>query len=159
MLLMSTAWVSSSEQAIGPAITDRPWIARLADWLAESRSHRVICLIFGICLLNGFDLALTLLANQQGVLDEQNPLARQILRSGPLSMILYKIGMVLVGSYPILRFRSARITELGALVVLIAYATLAVHWSAVYELYSLTQTSDFSAAEIDQIAGVGILSP
>lgn len=129
-------------------------LVRLADWVAESRSHRVICLLVGIWILNAFDLALTLLANQHGLLHEENPLARELLRHGPLSVGLYKLGMVLLGSYPLLRFRSARITELGALVVLIAYATLAMHWSAVYEIYCLTATSGLTVAELDRLAGI-----
>ncbi len=44
-------------------------------WVAEARSHRVICLVLGIWLLNGFDLAFTILSHEQGVLHEENPVA------------------------------------------------------------------------------------
>ena len=140
--------------AIGPYSTDRHWWARCTTWLAESRSHRVICLVVAIWLLNAFDLTLTVLAHQQGVLHEGNPVAASLLEHGPLSLGLFKIGLVLIGSYPLLRYRRTRITELGALVVLVAYATLAIHWSTCYELYTLSASYEFSIAEVDRISGI-----
>lgn len=136
---------------------DRPdgahWWARFLHWLVEARSHRVICLVVAIWLLNAFDLTLTILAQKQGVLSESNPLARGFLQQGLLTIGLYKIGLVLIGSYPLIRFRRARITEMGALVVLVAYASLAIHWSTCYELYTLSASDGFTVAEIDQIIG------
>ncbi len=61
-----------------------------------------------------------------------------MLKFGLLSVVLYKIGLVLIGTYPLVKFRTARITELGALVVLIAYATVAIRWSQCYDWYSLS---------------------
>ena len=49
---------------------------RCVHWVVGARPHRVICLVMGIWLINGFDLALTLLAHEQGLLEEQNPVAR-----------------------------------------------------------------------------------
>ncbi len=117
---------------------ERPWSARFVDWFVEARSHRVICLLMGVWLLNGFDLAFTVLSYNQGMLHEENPLARHMLGYGTTSIVLFKIGMVLIGSYPLLRFRTARITELGAFVILGANALLAVHWAQCYDLYSVT---------------------
>lgn len=149
---MSGGLISATTTLVGPRCDGL--IARFSEWVAESRSHRVICLLVGIWVLNGFDLALTLLASQQGMLHEENPVAREFIRLGPLSVCLYKLGMVLVGSYPLLRYRSARITELGTLVVLVAYATLAMHWTTVYEIYCLTASSGVSMAEIDRLTGI-----
>ncbi len=125
----------------------------MVDWVANARSHRVICLVAGIWLLNAFDLMLTVLAHEQGLLQEENPIARHLLRMGVPSIVLFKIGLVLIGSYPPLRFRRARITELGTLVILVAYALLAVHWSDCYELYTLAATNDIQIAEIVEIVG------
>jgi len=121
--------------------------SRVIEWMVEARSHRVICLVLGIWLLNGFDLAFTILSHDQGMLHEENPLARHMLAYGTLSIILYKTGMVLIGSYPLLRFRAARITELGSFVILLAYAFLAVHWSECYDLYSFTASHSIEMAE------------
>lgn len=100
-------------------------------------------------MLNGFDLAFTLLSHQHGLLDEQNPFARSMLEQGELPVLLFKVGLVLIGSYPLLRFRHVRITELGALVVLFAYALLAFRWSACFELYSASISHPISLAELE----------
>ncbi len=114
------------------------WWTRLVEWVVEARSHRVICLVLGIWILNGFDLAFTVLSHDQGLLHEENPLARHMLAYGTASIVLYKIGLVLIGSYPLLRFRTARITEMGAFVILIAYGLLGIHWAQCYDLYTFT---------------------
>jgi len=134
---------------------ETPWHVRFGAWVAESRAHRVICLVLGIWLLNAFDLALTLLAHSQGVLDEENPLARMLLGMGTPSIVLFKIGLVLIGTHPLLRYRHARVTELGTLVILVAYALLAVHWQECYKLYTLQMSSEIHMAEMSIITGVG----
>lgn len=120
---------------------------RALDWLADSRAHRVLCIVAGIWILNAFDLILTIFAHELGVLHEENPIAQEFLQGGTLSIMLFKIGLVLLGSYPLLRFRSARIAELGALVVMIVYAFLAIRWSTCYELYTLSVNTGFFFAE------------
>jgi len=130
-----------------------PWYTQLIHWIADARSHRVICLVGGIWLLNAFDLMLTVLAHQQGLLQEENPIARHLLAMGIPSIVLFKIGLVLIGSYPLLRFRTARVTELGTLVILVAYALLAVHWSECYELYTLAATNDAQFAGVVEMIG------
>lgn len=129
----------------------RPWYAQPLDWIVEARSHRVILLVLGIWLLNGFDLVFTILSHEQGMLQEENPLARRMLYYGTPSIVLFKIGLVMIGSYPLLRFRTARITELGTLVILVAYALLAVHWSECVELYSASVSGSGNLAEIDPV--------
>ncbi len=126
---------------------------RFVRWVAEARSHRVICLVVGIWILNGFDLMFTILSHQQGMLHEQNPLARHMLQYGTASVALFKIGLVLIGSYPLLRFRRARITELAALLILTSYAFLSIHWSMCYEQYSLSATTGFVTVPDPQQGG------
>jgi len=144
-----------SPSALHPAITanlaQKTWSTRFFDWVAESRARRVILLVIGIWILNAFDLMLTLLSHQQGLLQEGNPVARWILGLGTPSVVLFKVGLVMIGSYPLLRFRSARITELGTLVILLAYGLLAVHWSSCYDLYATTLTTDLSYADVAAI--------
>jgi len=142
-------------EVLGPHDERIHWWQRLICWVAESRAHRVICLVIGIWLLNAFDLALTLMADQHGLLYEENPVARQMLAYGPLSIVLYKAGMVMIGSYPLLKFRKVRITELGAFVVLFAYAILAVHWQECVDLYAMTASDSYSLAEIEMMRSWG----
>lgn len=140
--------------SMATAHTGRRRSARVIEWIVEARSHRVICLVLGIWLLNGFDLAFTILSHDQGMLHEENPLARHMLAYGTASIILFKIGLVLIGSYPLLRFRAARITELGSFVILLSYAFLAVHWSECYDLYSITATHNVEMAESHLLDGL-----
>lgn len=138
------AWASTSDV---PMINPRAaWIARAADWVAGARSHRVICIVLGIWLLNAFDLMFTILSHQQGLLDEGNPLARQFLQYGTPSVVLFKIGLVLIGSYPLLRFRRMRVAELGAFTILVAYALLSFHWSFCFDQYAITASQSINFA-------------
>ncbi len=132
------------------AAAHRPW-RRFIHWAAEARSHRVICLVLGIWLLNGFDLTFTILSHEQGMLHEENPVARHILQYGTASIVLFKIGMVLIGSYPLLRYRSVRITELGSYVILAVYAFLAVRWATCFEVYADTVSGGVDLAGIQAI--------
>lgn len=133
--------------------TLRGWWVRLVIWFAEARSHRVVCLVGGIWLLNAFDLAFTLLSHEQGMLHEQNPLARHMLQNGAASIALYKVGLVLIGTYPLLKFRTARIAEMASMVVLLAYAALSIRWSVCYELYAAAFSGDLSVAGLDVTTG------
>lgn len=121
------------------------------DWYAASRSHRVVILVLAIWVINSFDLMLTLLSHQQGMLDEENPLANYFLKQGIASLVLYKAGMVLIGSYSLLRFRHTRIAEMGAFIVVMVYALLAVRWQACSELYTLTYNANVHTGEIEAV--------
>jgi hypothetical protein len=72
-----------------------------------------------------------------------------MLQNGTASIALYKIGLVLIGTYPLLKFRTTRIAELASMVVVLAYASLAMRWSACYELYAATFTGNLNVAEFD----------
>ncbi len=144
------AWCPTTplSDAMAQPGANRTWLSDLLRWIAEARSHRVICLVLGIWVFNGFDLAFTIISHQQGMLHEENPLARHMLQYGTTSIVLYKIGLVLIGSYPFLRFRRARISELGAYTILIAYAFLAIHWSMCVDWYTITLVNDINLAGI-----------
>lgn len=138
--------------APGRSFRDR--LARFVDWAASSRSHRVICLVAGIWILNGFDLLMTLMSHEHGLLDEQNPVARHLFVYGAPSVILFKIGLVLVGTYPLLRYRRVRIVELGALTIVAAYAMLALRWYLCYELYMLSASNTVDWAEVQALGAL-----
>ena len=61
--------------------------------------------------------------------------------------------MVLIGSYPLLRFRRARITELGAYLIFAAYIFLAVRWSICYELFTIAPTDGGNLAGMKAVIG------
>jgi len=107
--------------------------------------------VLGIWLLNAFDLAFTILSHEQGMLHEENPVARHLLENGTASIVLFKSGLVLIGSYPLLRFRRVRIAEMAAALILLAYAMLAVRWSICYDLYAVLVTH---STDLPDLAGV-----
>ena len=144
-----TAWSSTPCSSSNPPPASQTWMSRLGDWLSEARSHRVICLILGIWLLNSFDLIFTVLAYQHGLLHEENPVARHMLQYGTPSVVLFKIGLVLIGSYPLLRFRRTRVAELGAITILMAYAMLSFHWSICFEQYTITVSQSVNFASLN----------
>jgi hypothetical protein len=148
---VSSCQTSTAAHTLGPHPRRAHWWTRFIGWVVEARSHRVLCLVFGIWLLNAFDLTFTILAHENGMLDEQNPVARHVLQRGTPSVMLFKIGLVIIGSYPLLRFRRTRIAELGALVVLVAYAGLAVRWSNCLEVYSMTMPNSANYADIESM--------
>ena len=148
---MTVSHTAPALSALGRNHEGNTWWSRLIDWVVEARSHRVICIVAGIWILNAFDLTFTILSHEQGVLQEQNPLARHMLQNGTSSIILYKIGLVLIGTYPLLKFRRARITEMASLLVFLAYATLAVRWSTCYELYAAAIPNGTNAVLITDV--------
>lgn len=109
---------------------------RAASALANSRASRVLVLLAALWMLNAFDLVLTVHAHEQGVLHEENPVASYLLKSGRGPITLYKAGLMLIASYPFVRFRSQRITEMGALVAVLLYIFVAFRWSNCYEFYA-----------------------
>lgn len=136
---------------VGLPVARGTWATRFVAWAAASRDHRVICLVMGIWMLNGFDLVFTLLSHKHGLLQEQNPIARFMLGNGTSSIVLFKIGLVLIGSYPLLRFRRLRLAELAAYLVLAAYVFLAIRWSTCFELYAFALSGDIDLAGVDDV--------
>ncbi len=129
----------------------RGWYRRAAEWATRSRGHRVICMMSGLWLINVFDLVLTLLAYEQGLLDEQNPIARHLLPMGVPVVVTFKVGLVLTGSIIFIRYRHHRLSELTAALMLIIYACVAVRWHLCYELYNLSSGLPVTNSEIEQI--------
>ncbi len=152
---MTSLFTPSLSESTGRTTIARGWWGRFVHWAVDARSHRVICLLLGIWLLNGFDLTFTILSHKHGMLQEQNPVARHMLQHGTASIVLFKIGLVLIGSYPLLRFRRARITELGSYVILAAYAFLAFRWSTCFELYAATVPDGSHFPSVEGLIGAG----
>ncbi|HEY3244371.1 MAG TPA: DUF5658 family protein [Phycisphaerae bacterium] len=111
---------------------------RALHWFASARSHRVMCAVAGLCLISGFDLALTILAHAQGLLQEINPIAARILPHGPAALLAYKLSLLMVGSAILIRYRRLVICELAAFSLLAVYVLLAFQWKLCYDMYAIT---------------------
>ena len=131
--------------------TRRGTLRSLAAWATASRSHRVICVLAGLWLINLFDLMLTVLAHAQGVLDESNPVARYILPFGPTALAAFKIALVGGGSAVLFRYRRRLIAEVTSISMFLVYACVAVRWKLCYEMYSLSTTANVTPADLEQL--------
>ena len=94
---------------------------------SDGRGRRVVLLLVLLWLLNGFDLLLTIMANQLADFNEANPLARLML-AHPYGVIAFKIGAVAFASAVMIVFRRHRVVELACWGVCMVYVVLAVVW-------------------------------
>ncbi len=127
------------------------WVRSLTGWLVASRPHRVVCLLFGVWLISGFDVVLTILAHYQGMLDETNPIARRLLLHSPYAVMAYKIALVTFASVILLTHRAQLVSEIAAGGILLIYTIVAIRWRLCYELYVLTHIGDVHPGEIDAV--------
>ena len=97
------------------------------------RPRRVLLLLLALWVLNGFDLALTLLATGRDGFVELNPLAARLLHSAA-GLIAFKLAMVGLASAIIVLLRRRRTTELGCWGMCAAYTGLACMWSVFYRI-------------------------
>lgn len=105
--------------------------AALKHWflhLHESRPQRIILLLIGIWIMQYFDLNLTLIAQQHGMLGEQNPIARQALRFGVLGVTVYKFSLMTAASIVLYWYRRLAISEYLLWGVFFSFVALSLHW-------------------------------
>ena len=96
------------------------------------RDRRFVCLLIGVWIVNCFDLELTLLAAQQRMLWELNPLVSGLISFGPKALTFYKFALLAMGSLILWRYRQYRIASVALWVVAIACVILSLVW---YQLY------------------------
>lgn len=124
---------------------------RLVDWLVDARSHRVLCMLAGLWLINLFDLVLTILAHSQGMLSESNPIARSLLPLGPQVLAAFKFVLVGGASAVLIINRRKLISELSSALMLLIYAGVAVRWKLCYELYNISTSANVTNEELDHL--------
>lgn len=78
---------------------------------ADLRARRLFWLLVMAWLLNLMDLSYTLLAHKHDLLHELNPLAASVLPYGPLALVAYKVGFLLLGTTILWICRQHRLTE------------------------------------------------
>lgn len=131
------------------------WFEQFRGRLVETRPQRVVCLLVGLWLINGFDVALTVAAHSQGLLDETNPIAARLLSHSPTALMLYKLALVTFASTVLLTHRRQFISEIAATGMLVIYVLVAVRWRLCYELYDVTF---MSRAYLDGFQTIGIVT-
>lgn len=125
-----------------------------------ARGRRVIVLLLGLWIINAFDLALTLLAMRDGVLYEENPVARALLAHGPHALAVFKVLTVAAASSVLLYYRRHRCCEWATALVATAYTLVALQWKLCYEMYDITLTANVQWSDVAHVGhwstGLGI---
>jgi Domain of unknown function (DUF5658) len=99
---------------------------------SQTGDRRFFWLLVGVWIVNCFDLELTLLAAQQRMLWEVNPVVGQLLPYGPKVLTIYKFGLLGLGTAVLWRFRWHPIARKALWLIAIACVALSLVW---YQLY------------------------
>lgn len=105
-------------------------------WLDSTRGQRVLWVLVGLWILNGFDLVVSILAHGQGVLNaasECNPIAARVLSLGPVGLVTYKVLLVAGGTVPLLLQRKRLFVEIASTATLLVYAFVTVQWTVCFQ--------------------------
>ncbi len=107
-------------------------VASTAASRGERQDRRFAWLLIGVWVVNCFDLELTLLAAQQRMLSELNPVVGRLLPFGPKALTCYKFALLGFGSLVLWRYRWHRMATVALWIVAIACVGLSLAW---YQLY------------------------
>jgi hypothetical protein len=94
--------------------------------------RRIFWLLVGVWVINLFDFCFTVLAIEQRILHEANPVAALLIPFGPLALGLYKFGLMGIGTAILWRYRRHPISETAVWVVAVFCVVLCLMW---YRLY------------------------
>ncbi len=108
------------------------WMQRLS----EHRPKRVLLLLAAIWIVQGFDLGFTLFAHQCGTFAEMNPAAAWLLDRGPIWAVLFKVGLVLLGTVILWRYRTRAVSEGALWLVMGACVGLSLRWRDYFEYFA-----------------------
>ena len=125
---------------------------------APARGRRVALFVLAICVINMFDLVLTMRAHADGILEEANPIARSILQFGPMALLAFKVSVIAGAGYVLFSLRRYRCAELASVVVLIAYVAVAFRWRLCYAFYDLSTIAWHDNSGYDLLDPVSVFS-
>ncbi|HRX87622.1 MAG TPA: DUF5658 family protein [Phycisphaerae bacterium] len=131
---------------------------RALQRVTAGRSRRVVMLLAGVWLINIFDLTLTLLASADGVLHEENPIARALLHN-PAALLAFKLSLVAAATTVLFNFRRFRCAEIACTLALFIYAGVAIQWRLCYEMYDLAHTANVSQVDVARIDNLARMVP
>ncbi|MBX3378558.1 MAG: hypothetical protein KF805_00560 [Phycisphaeraceae bacterium] len=95
------------------------------------REARFLCIIIAILAMSLADLSMTLIHATSIGMQEENPIARLLMRHGGIcSICIWKGGTVAIGVFILWRVRRFRCAEVGAWVCFAILAALCFHWAS-----------------------------
>lgn len=123
----------------------------------SARGRRVALFVFAICVINLFDLVLTIRAHRDGMLHEENPLARLLLEFGPMALLVFKISVIAGAGYVLFSLRRHRCAEVACVFVLLTYVAVAVRWRICYAFYDMSTVAWQENVKYDMFDPVSVL--
>ena len=97
------------------------------------RDRRLALLLVGIWIVNSFDWGFTVLAMEQRLLFEANPLvARLLMPCGPLALASYKIVLLTFATAIFWRYRRHWLVEGAVWIIALACVILSIYWHELY---------------------------
>ncbi len=132
-MMEDTQVILAGAGAVRPAPAARRSRRRPERDRRSARGRRVILLLALTCIVNGFDLAFTLLAREHELFIEGNPLARALLGSA-LALVAFKTIPLTFAAVIILKARTRLVTEVLTWCVCAVHILLACHWRRFYDL-------------------------
>lgn len=125
------------ERAQRPSRSAAAWQALVTMAGHLNRPRRVMLLLAAVWVLNAFDLCFTIIESSGRFFRELNPMAAQLLDT-PVALATYKVSLVFMGSFILLKYRRRRISELGCWFLLFTYSYLWVRWAEYYDHLTVT---------------------
>ena len=98
----------------------------------RDRERRLFWLLIGVWIIHLFDLGFTLLAYEQRVLIEMNPLAARVLPLGSTALVVYKLTLLVFGTGILWWFRRDPFAERCAWAYAIVCVALCLCWHRIY---------------------------
>lgn len=93
------------------------------------RDARILCLLLATIAMSLADLAMTLIHATSIGMQEENPIARLLMRYGGIcSICIWKAGTVAIGVFILWRVRRTLAAEVGAWLCFFVLAGLSLHW-------------------------------
>ncbi|MBU0641092.1 MAG: hypothetical protein KKB50_19710 [Planctomycetes bacterium] len=123
-------YVPGRESGAAPTGLGRDAWRTKCSWLVRPR--RILLALMAVWVLNLADLGFTVVESSGGHFVEMNPVAAKLL-SGPLNTILlYKFGLLGIGTAILLLLRRHSVAELACWFLLAAYSYVGVRWYVYY---------------------------
>lgn len=116
----------------------RPWSGLAASTARGFYRHRPIswrearfaCILLAVVLMSLADLSMTLIHATTIGMQEENPIARVLMRHGGIcSLCIWKGGTVAIGVFILWRVRRHACAEVGAWICFAILAALCFHWA------------------------------
>lgn len=120
-----------------PSRLTAAWQALVALAGRFDRPRRVVLLLAAVWVLNAFDLGFTIIEANGRLFRELNPMAAQLLEN-PIALATYKVSLVFMGSFILLKYRRRRVSELGCWFLFFTYSYLWVRWAEYYDHVTVT---------------------